>query len=213
MGTEAFSAALFDMDGTLLDSMAMWEKAGGIYLEQYGVTGDSREFEVLRNLTIDEAAALLRRQYHLELTAGEIAAGINGVMRRYYATGPRCKPGVVPYLKKLRERGVRLCVCTATDRDLAELALEKCGLAPYFEAICTCTEVGAAKEKPDVFFRGLELLGASVADTVVFEDSYHAVLTARRAGFRVVAIRDAHALHPNEIARLADRVVDSFDEL
>lgn len=210
---DSIKAALFDLDGTLLDSMGMWEQAGEVYLREKGFHGTPEMFEALRTVTIEEAGAILRDHYHLEETPASIAAGINAVARRYYAADPQVKPGAAAFLARLKERGIRCCLCTATDRDLAELALSRCGLTPYFEAICTCTEVGAAKEKPDVFLRGAALLGAAAEETVVFEDSYHAILTARRAGFFVVAVRDPHAVHPEEIAHLADRVISSFDEL
>lgn len=107
-------------------------------------------------------------------------AGIDRIIEHFYRDEVQPKPGVVPFLKELRAKGVDVCIATATDRYLIEAALRRCGIENLFDAIFTCSEVGHGKDEPVIFRRAMEHFGAQRGSTVVFEDAIHAVETAKK---------------------------------
>lgn len=183
--------AIFDMDGTLVDSMGFWRRLGREYLEGKGVKGDLRP--VLRrtkSMTMPESAALFLDAFHLTGTAEEIAAEMNAMMEAHYRQDVPLKSGVEAYLAKLREAGVRMCVASATARPLMEECLRRLNVIWYFDFLISCEEVGAGKDRPDVFFEAARRLHAKPQEIAVYEDAFHAAHTAKAAGFYTVAVYD-----------------------
>lgn len=107
-------------------------------------------------------------------------AGIDRIIEHFYRDEVHPKPGVVPFLKELRAKGVDVCIATATDCYLIESALRRCGIENLFDAIFTCSEVGHGKDEPVIFRRAMEHFGAQRGSTVVFEDAIHAIETAKK---------------------------------
>lgn len=140
-------------------------------------------------------------------------AGIDGIIEHFYRDEVQPKPGVVPFLKELRAKGVDVCIATATDRYLIEAALRRCGIENLFDAIFTCSEVGHGKDEPVIFRRAMEHFGAQRGSTVVFEDAIHAIETAKKDGFTVAAVFDESEKRQNEVRVLADCYITSFEHL
>lgn len=186
-----WQGAIFDLDGTLLDSMEIWDQLGVRYLRGRGVAPRPELETVLMTATMTQAAEYFIKTYHFPETAEEIVDGINALLAAFYSQEVKAKPGVEAFLQSLRADGTALCVATATDRPQVEAGLAHAGLAPYFSRIFTCTEVGAGKERPDVFEAALAYLGTEKSRTLVVEDALHAVETAKRAGFPVACVLDA----------------------
>ncbi len=208
-----FKAAIFDMDGTLLDSMTIWETAAIKYLERRGITPETDIFKAVRSMSLQQVCEYFCAAYGLTLSQEEIADGINGMVEDFYFHRAPLKAGVPEALRLLRARGVKMCVATATDRYLAEAALRRTGIDRYFGRIFTCTEVGAGKDSPEIFLRALDFLGTRPDETVVFEDALYAVVTAKKAGLTVVALYDASSDdHQEHIRLLADCWYPSFVE-
>ena len=115
---------------------------------------------------------------------------------------------------QLRQKGIKLCVASATAEDLVSLCLTRLGVRDYFEFLLSCESVGTGKNRPDVYFAAAERLGAAVENTVVYEDAWYAVRTAKNAGFRVVAIFDYNSrARWDEIRAMADTPIESWAEL
>lgn len=187
---------IFDLDGTLLDSMPLWRKAACNYLmNNYGIcTDESLANEVLK-LTIKGAAEFLKSRFGLEADVPAIAAGINGIMEGAYKTTIQPMPGAEELIKTLSARKIPMTIGTATDRYLVEAVLKRLGWSGYFCNISTCTEVNAGKrESPVVYDEAMKGFGGTRAQSVVFEDSPHAARTAFAAGYRVVGIGEQSAL-------------------
>lgn len=179
--------AIFDMDGTLLDSMWIWEHYASQYITSRGMPPAPDLDERLGTATLGEAAAYLCRTYRLPETAEETEADIaRTVTLLYERVVPM--PGVPEMLAALSAAGVRMAVATLTERGDAERVLARLGLLDYFEGIFTCTEVGAPKTRPDVFEAALAALGTRRGGTAVFEDAPYALRTAQAAGFPTVAV-------------------------
>ena len=206
------TGAIFDFDGTLLDSMFIWDTIGEDYLRTLGKEPHEDLKETFMTLTLEEAAEYYREHYKVTLSVTEIVDSINAMVEGIYRTKVTLKPGVMAYLRLLKERGVKMCVATVTDRYLVEDTLERLGILHYFSDIFTCAEVGYGKDKPIIYQKALEHLGTAKEETFVFEDSLFALETAKTDGFPTVGVYDMHESRQEEMKRLADCYVRSFEE-
>jgi len=203
--------AIFDMDGTLLDSMYVWKDFDKRYFESLGLESSEDLRDKIAPLTLEQAAALFRRDFGVTDSIPEIVRKVNGLVEDEYFYRVQPKPGVPEMLRSFEEAGVRMCVATATDRYMVEAALRRTGLARYFGKIFTSTEVGSSKREPETFELALAFLGTKREETWVFEDSLYAVKAAKRFGFPVAAVRDVHSeRHWREIRDTADVYLDDI---
>lgn len=204
--------AIFDFDGTLFDSMGIWETAGADYLATFSLLAEKDLPAKIKALSMRQAAAYLQERYALPLSVEEVMEGINRTVEDFYFHRAMPKEGVIPLLSDLEKKGVKMCVATATDRYQVEAALKRCHMLDYFAEIFTCTEIGHGKDEPYIFEQAATFLQTKKEETVVFEDAIHAARTAKAAGFRVVAIFDRHEKNPAELQALADVYLGSFSE-
>lgn len=205
--------AIFDLDGTLLDSMSMWESVAEDYLQSRGIKPNDDVREAVRAMSIQQVCEHFCTSYGLKLSQEEIINGINGMVEDFYFHRVRLKAGVADMLEGLKKRGVKMCLATATDRYLVEAGLRHTGIHDYFDVIFTCTECGAGKDRPDIFFEALAHLGTDIKETIIFEDALYAIKTAKQAGFIVAAVYDKTVIHQQEeIKSLADYYFKSFVE-
>lgn len=208
-------SAIFDMDGTLLDSMHIWREIGPRMLRARGVEPAPDLGERLKPMTARQGAAYCKEAYGLPETVDEVYAQIEDQVKRFYENEVEAKSGVKKLLSLLRMEGVWMYVATATDRHLAEKALQHAGIRDYFRGLVTSAETGAGKDvSPEIYERAMRRLRSNKKDTVIFEDALHAIRTAKTAGFRVAAIYDPSAEEDQEeIRALADYYFRSFEEL
>ena len=206
--------AIFDADGTLLDSMQAWGNVEVEYLESLGVTPRPDLRDVLRSIGGHEVSKYFQTEYGVRQSAEEMSAGINKLMGEFYSDKVLLKVGVMPVLEELRARGVKMCVATATDRYLIEPALRRCGLLGFFSKVFTCREENTRKSSPDIFIRAAAFLGTDVCDTLVVEDALYAIRSAKSAGFPVAAVYDLSADdQQDEIKGLCDYFFETLDEM
>ena len=196
--------AIFDVDGTLLDSMFIWDTIGETYLRSIGYQPKENLNETFKNMSLHQAARYYQTEYGVTLSIDEIMDGVNAMLERYYRFEVPLKPGVAELLERLRQSGVKLCIVTATDRHLVEAALDRCGVLSCFGEIFTCNEVGHGKDEPDIFEVALRFLGTRREETLVFDDALYAVRTAKEAGFPVAAVYDSHEKEQDKVRLLAD---------
>ena len=183
-------AAIFDLDGTLLDSNPYWDRAPAAYLAGVGVKAEPGIGQTIFAMTLPEAVDYLRRTYGLVQTGQEITDGVNDMMKRFYLEQVPVKPGVSDLLDALEARGMEMMVASVTDRSLVEAVLARHGLLDRFAGVITTEEVGAGKQEPDIYLRAAERLGCEPREVLVFEDAIHAIRTAKKAGFPVVGVFD-----------------------
>lgn len=184
--------AIFDMDGTLIDSMGFWKNLGREYLAKNGITDDVEEvLGKIKPMTMTESAQLFCDEFHLKKTAESIAREMNDAMDTHYREDIPLKKGAEKYLKHLFDSGVKMCVASATDLKLMEVCLSRLGVAKYFEFLLSCEEVGAGKNHPDVYFEAARRLESRPEDIAVYEDAAYAIKTAVEAGFYTIAVHDS----------------------
>lgn len=183
-------AAIFDMDGTILDSMHIWEEVSVGFLRLRGIEPKPSFKEDVRMMTLEESAQFAREEYGIQETVPEIIESIYNAVREFYRKEAELKPGAREFLQKLSQAHIPMCVATATDRPFAEMALERLGIAHLFDALFTCTEIGAGKNRPDIFLAAASKMNIPPENTMVFEDSYPALVTAKAEGFLLCGVWD-----------------------
>lgn len=202
--------AIFDVDGTLLDSMEIWETLGERYLCSLGIEPRENLKETFKNMSLKQAAEYYQSVYGVEKPTEEILDGVNALIEDFYFHVAELKPGIAELLQQLKMHGVKMCIATATERYLVEAALARCGVLAYFSEILTCGEVGSGKDEPIIYEMALAGLGTEKQYTYVFEDAIHAVETAKRAGFPVVGVYEKAEEDQESMKRLADYYVTDF---
>ena len=202
--------AIFDFDGTLVDSMFIWDTIGEDYLRSLGKEPHEDLKETFMTLTLEEAAEYYRTHYGVTLSVKEIVDGVNTTVEGIYRTRVALKQGVADFLAQLKENGTRMCIATVTDRYLVEETLDRLGILQYFSEIFTCAEVGYGKDKPIIYRKALEHLDTAKNETYVFEDSLFALKTAKADGFTTVGVYDRHENRQDNLKNLADYYIVDF---
>ena len=210
-----YHAILFDMDGTLLDSMPTWRELGPSFLKERGIPVTPEQLHTLRTMTDHEVIPYLQETCGLQMTTEQIMDEIIRRMEDFYTHRVRPKPGLEKFLSILKMEGVWMYVATATHRRLTEKALKTAGIDHYFRGIVTSAEAGTHKrDSADIYEMAMRRLQSNKRDTVVFEDALHAIRTAKAAGFRVAGVYEATAEQDQpEIQRLCDYYIRSYEEL
>jgi len=210
---KVIDGVIFDMDGTLIDSLGAWDGIAVKYLRSRGIEPPPDIDKELIPLSLLEGAALLKERFNLPGTPEEILADAVAPVRQRYLTDIPLKKGVRELLENLQAQGIKMCVATASDKEFTLAVFKRLDILKYFEFVITCDEVGAGKRTPKVYDVALEKLGTEKARTLVVEDAPHAVQTAHRAGYPTLAIADPYySVEKEEIARqAADYFLTTFE--
>lgn len=207
--------AIFDMDGTLVDSLSFWDcfwrDMGERYFGNPAFEMDATHFDThVRTMIFSQAISYLHGYLKIPCSAEEFQNFASDYVARFYRTVVTPKAGARELLTVLRDRGVRICLASATDRCYLNAALESCGLVEFFtpQTIISCSDIGVGKERPDVFLAARNVLGTPLGETVVFEDSAMALETAKRAGFLTVGVYDSHQSSAERLAAASDIYLD-----
>jgi haloacid dehalogenase superfamily, subfamily IA, variant 3 with third motif having DD or ED len=199
------TGAIFDVDGTLLDSMPVWNDAGERYLRGLGIEAEPDLGRLMFPMSMEQGAGYLKEMYQLQIDTDEIIAGINDTIQDFYDNEVQLKCGVKEFLEEMKKNNIKITAATSSDRCLIEKALERLEILSLIDRIFTCSEVGASKSKPDIYFAAMGHMAGEVTATWVFEDAYHAIETARNAGFRTVGVYDASVMDAEkEIRAICD---------
>ncbi len=206
--------AIFDLDGTLLDSMYIWSEIGLKFLENEGITPPPGASEEFVKLSLVQAAEYYIKNYAPEKTVIDIVKSINALVQDFYFEKVLLKPGVTEFLEFLKNKNVKMCIATATDKYMVEKALERNGIRDYFTEIFTCTSVGAGKDTPVIYDKSLEHLGTPKENTYVFEDALYAIETAKKAEYKIVGINDvSENADPETVKSLCDVYINDYSEI
>ena len=183
--------AIFDVDGVLLNSMPVWENLGELYLNSLGKEAERGLGDILFAMSLEEGADYLISRYGLQTTREEIVEDLTREVRDFYAEKVPLKEGVRQFLYELNEKKIPMVIATSGDRKNAEAALKRLKVLNYFQAVFTCSEIGSGKNQPDIYLAAALQLDTEPSDTWVFEDAFHAIRTAKSAGFKTAAVYDS----------------------
>ena len=203
--------AIFDMDGTLIDSMVFWKNLATEYLNSKGVREiPAKILERIKPMTISESATLFQGTFGL---TGDIESEMNTMMDDHYRKDIPLKPGVREYLQRLHARGTRMCVASATAEYLMDVCLTRLGVRDYFEFLLSCETVGAGKRSPIVYHTSAQRLTAMPQEIAVYEDALYAIETAKAAGYYVVGVYDDSAADSwQAVKEMADEIIINWEE-
>ena len=200
--------AIFDCDGTLVDSLGFWgifyERIGEQYFNDKKFWPRKEDDHAMRTQNVYFLANCLHGKYGAGKSAEEIRDLFNEQFAWYYDNVVPLKQGVRELLEYMNRTGVKMCVATASEVDIVKRILARHQVLRYFDGVVTCTEVGAGKDKPDVFFAAEKFLGTPHDQTWVFEDSALAVETAKKAGFPTLGVYDANGVNQARTRELSD---------
>ncbi|MBQ3132798.1 MAG: HAD family phosphatase [Clostridia bacterium] len=212
-----FKAAIFDLDGTLVDSLMLWdilwERFGIRYRDDAGFRPTEADDKAVRTMPLKEAMHMIHEQYQLAETGEALLDEANRIMRDFYATEVQLKSGVRTFLEHCRQTGVKMCVASATAPDLLDVAMKHTDIAKYFSRVFSCAELGLGKDKPDIFLLAQSYVNEPVEDVCVFEDSLVAIETAAGIGMKTVAIYDRFNFGQERMRALADVYVADGESL
>lgn len=203
---------IFDFDGTLFDSMSIWDSVGEIYLRSIGKRAKPSLMEEVRTMSLSQSALYMKKEYDLSQTVEEIIKGINQTLEDGYRYEIQPKQGVIFFLKQLKQSGVSMCIATSSDSELVETALKRCDMDGFFEKIFTCSEVGHGKDEPIIYQEAMKFLRADQSNTVVFEDALYALQTAKKAGFLTVGVFDSREEQQEELQKFCDCYLADFEQ-
>ena len=208
------TGAIFDFDGTIVDSMPMWERVPDMLLQRYGKTMTHEMFVETEPMSADDEC----EWFHTHLGVGESGEALFAELREMvcheYATSVEAWPKVREFLQSLSDAGIPMVIASSTPADDIRVGLRAHGLEGFFKEVFFTGDVGRGKEYPDVYLRALEELGTPLESTWVFEDAPFGVRTASRAGFPVVALLNDHDGRDETFLRkYASILVHGYEEL
>ena len=202
---------IFDMDGTLLDSMPFWRTCSSDFLRAKGLTPEEGLDEKMATMSIDEGGVYLQQRYFPNKTADEINREVSDHLIDAYAHTIVAKSGAVEALRGLKARGIKVALATASERCHSDPAFERLGVMDCFDGLYTCGQAGRGKSHPDVFLLAAREMGLSPAECAVVEDAPHALRTAKAAGFVTVAVPD-ESMDWAEAQTYADHTLSSLTD-
>lgn len=209
----AIQGAIFDMDGTLTDSMHLWVNMWKTYPQQCGITPREEDLKAMKGMMLKDMAQYMREHMGVTDSPEKIISDINRCVEQGYFEEVEVKPTVIETLDRLKAMGVKMVLATATERYLTEGCLKRLGLLPYFDKIYTATEYGS-KYESEIFKTALKELGTPLESTYVFEDTLEAIQGAKRAGLKVIAVADKWSSHKRQaIVDTADAFYEQLGDI
>ncbi len=210
-----FDAAIFDMDGTLLDTMRYWRYTSLEYLLAHQLPVRPEDLARMEWTSSRALVKEIAEREGFDMGSWQTMVGeLEEFMNRHYLHDAKRRENVPELLEKLRGMGKPMCVATGAPRQYARNGLSRLGILKYFEFVTDCYEFGMDKSQPEYFEEVARRLGTKSERCVVFEDALYAMKSAKAAGCRVVAIEDSAArLQRDEIRAIADRYILNYSEL
>ena len=204
---------IFDVDGTLLDSMHIWGELGKRYLSSVGIEAKPGLAKILFPMSLDESSEYLKNEYNLPDSVEQITEDTIKILSDFYRYEALPKPGALEFVKKMQSRNIPMAIATSGDRRILNTALERLGIANCFTAILTCSDLKTNKRVATIYLRAAELLGTAPEETAVFEDVIHAIKAAKSAGLITYALEDNSSIQDREeIKETADYYLQDFTD-
>lgn len=207
-----FHGTIFDADGTILDSMHIWRELGARYLCTLGIQPEDNLAEILYIMSLEQGCEYLKSHYGIHSALDEIKRGVLQIMESFYVHEVELKAGVKSFLASLKRKNIPMVIATSGDRNLLNAALSRNGIAKYFDAIFTCSELGTDKHDVKIFMACAAFMCLTPENIAVFEDAYFALRTAKNAGFITIGVEDESNLHDTKrIIAISDYYIENFE--
>lgn len=205
--------AIFDADGTLLDSMPIWQKLGQRYLKRHDIKAEKGLSEILGAMSLEESSRYLKKAYGLPTSTKSITAEIIEIIRSFYTNEVTLKMGVSEYLRYMQKQHIPMIVATSNDKALLRLAFERLQIDGYFQNILTCSELNTHKREPLIYLKAAQKIGMPPQKVAVFEDALHGILSAKNSGFITVAVCDpSNDSDKSQLSNVSDYLIQHFSD-
>jgi HAD superfamily hydrolase (TIGR01509 family) len=209
-----YQAVIFDLDGTLVDSMWIWEQIDIDFLEERGHELPKDLQKDIEGCSFTETAEYFKKRFNLEEDVETIKSVWIEMSKSFYSDKIKLKKGIKDLLDLLRSKDIKMGIATSNSRELAQTVLEKNGIDGYFETLVTSCDVKKGKPEPDVFLKTAEHLSVDPEHCLVFEDTHAGVIAGKAAGMDVIAIYDALSEeYMDEIKASADHYLMCYSDL
>lgn len=209
-----FKAAIFDLDGTLIDSMGIWKVIDEEYLNTYGFDVPENLQEEITHLTIIETAMYFKEKFNIKDDIETIINTWNDMAYNHYSNTIKLKEGVIEFLYYLKSNNIKIGLATSNTQPLLEATLKNNNIYDYFDSITISEEVGVSKANPDIYLLSAQKLNVDPKDCIVFEDIVQAVKGAKLAGMTVYSIYDeSSADQKDELIKVSDKYILNYLEL
>jgi len=207
-------AIIFDLDGSMVDSMWIWRDIDIQYLGQFGISLPENLQACIEGMSFSETAAYFKNRFKLPDSLDEIKAAWNRMARDKYANEVPVKEGVTGLLEYCKANGIKTGIATSNSRELVEALVKAHHLEAYFDCIMTACDVSKGKPAPDIYLAVAKKLGVSPENCLVFEDIIPGIQAGLSAGMKVCAVYDRYSEHQDEEKhRMADYYTYHFTEL
>lgn len=211
---ENIKAVIFDLDGTLVDSMWMWKDIDIEYLGRFGVPLPETLQQDIAGMSFSETAVYFKETFGIPDSLEEIKQAWNDMAFYKYTHEVPLKPGVLEFLKRLKEKGIRTGIATSNSKELVQAVVESLQISEYLQEIHTSCEVAKGKPAPDIYLLVAKCLGVKPEQCLVFEDIPEGILAGKRAGMKTCAVEDSFSLDLTEEKKnLADYYITHYDEV
>lgn len=207
-------AVIFDLDGTLIDSMGLWKQIDIDYLAMFGYDLPDELQSEIEGMSFTETAQYFKERFHINDSVEEIKKWWNEKAYEMYSNNVPLKDGARDFLQHCISNHIKLGIATSNSEHLAKAVLEKHGILSMFDCIMTACDVNIGKPAPDVYLECARRLGVAPSKCLVFEDITPGIMAGKNAGMRVCAIEDTYSMHQEEEKReLADYYIIDYREL
>lgn len=203
--------AIFDLDGTLVDSMGVWHRIDDEFLGRRGFPADESYKQAVKTMKYETAAHYTIERYGLSETPEEVMAEWDSMALHEYRYNIKCKPGAAEFLNELKQRGIKIALATVSHRALLEAVLKGNDIFELFDVLTDVSQVSRGKEEPDLYWFAAKQMELEPEECIVFEDVLLGIDSAKRGGFYTCGVKD-HSSYAEEleIRRLADCFVENF---
>ena len=208
------TGAIFDVDGTILDSMQVWYKVTTNFFNMHNLALTEEKAASYKEMTLDESLPQINEEFNLGMTNDEILEEFRRLIIHEYAFNIRLKPNIDIYLKQLHDNGVKIAVATSGYEGMCKSAFKRLGILEYIDAYAFSSEVGVNKGNPDIYLLAAERIGLKPQDCTVYEDIVLGLETAHKAGFKTCAIYDdTNSYETQRLKQVSDRYITGWEEL
>lgn len=206
--------AIFDVDGTILDSMSVWEKVCEDFFAMHGrIIDDETKFKI-KEMQLEESFPYLIDLWSLDIDVTDSINTMREMIKNEYEKNIPAKPYVCEYIKKLHNDGVKIAIATSSYKELLEGAFKRLGIWDLIDAFAFSTEVGCDKSNPDVYLLSSQRIGVSPEDCLVYEDIVAGIKGAKKGGFKTCAVYDKTNEQETDILKeAADIYINCWSQL
>jgi len=187
--------AIFDLDGTLVDSMVYWSIAPFEYAKMKNIEPKEDLADKFLAMSLPESAKYFKDVYNVPDSLEKIMDDINSIMEKYYMENVEIKPNIGVLLEKLYSLNIKMAIASSTDKYLIEEVVKKLHIDKYFDFIITSTMVNESKNKPSIYLKCIEHFNLLPEETYVFEDLPYGIISSNSVGFVTVGLYDEPSKH------------------